>query len=146
MKAYLEPEEVAQIEKVASNLRDKLLIRTLFHLGCRVTEALGLTVEDIVKNTYVVAPRLRWQGLLQNPLPKCWSIDLSKGWAGTEIGDNRVEKQTELFHEHRLVATDGKTIITGEMRARRVKLEDIHTSNQNYSVWLDPFTNTQWLE
>jgi len=47
MKAYLEPEEVAQMEKMASNLRDKLLIRTLFHLGCRVTEALGLTLEDI---------------------------------------------------------------------------------------------------
>jgi len=47
MKAYLEPGEVAIMEKAASNLRDKLLIRTLFHLGCRVTEALGLTVKDI---------------------------------------------------------------------------------------------------
>jgi len=47
MKAYLEPDEVAIMEKAASNLRDKLLIRTLFHLGCRVTEALGLTVKDI---------------------------------------------------------------------------------------------------
>ncbi len=47
MKAYLEPDEVAMMEKAASNLRDKLLIRTLFHLGCRVTEALGLSVEDI---------------------------------------------------------------------------------------------------
>jgi len=47
MKAYLEPEEVALMEKTASNLRDKLLIRTLFHLGCRVSEALGLTTDDI---------------------------------------------------------------------------------------------------
>jgi len=47
MKAYLEPDEIAMMEKAASNLRDKLLIRILFHLGCRVTEALGLTVEDI---------------------------------------------------------------------------------------------------
>ena len=47
MKAYLEPKEVAMMEKAASNLRDKLLIRTIFHLGCRVSEALGLTVEDI---------------------------------------------------------------------------------------------------
>jgi len=47
MKTYLEPDEVAMMEKAASNLRDKLLIRTLFHLGCRVTEALGLTVQDI---------------------------------------------------------------------------------------------------
>lgn len=47
MKAYLEPEEVAMMEKAASNLRDKILIRLLFRLGCRVSEALGLTVEDI---------------------------------------------------------------------------------------------------
>jgi integrase/recombinase XerD len=47
MKAYIEPGEVAMMEKAASNLRDKLLIRTLFRLGCRVTEALGLVVEDI---------------------------------------------------------------------------------------------------
>jgi len=47
MKAYVEPDEVAMMEKAASNLRDKLLIRTLFHLGIRITEALGLTVEDI---------------------------------------------------------------------------------------------------
>ena len=47
MKAYLEPEEVAMMEKAASNLRDKILIRLLFHLGCRITEALALKVEDI---------------------------------------------------------------------------------------------------
>ena len=47
MKAYLEPDEVAMIEKASSNLRDRLLIRLLFHLGCRVSEALGLSVQDI---------------------------------------------------------------------------------------------------
>jgi integrase/recombinase XerD len=47
MKTYLELEEVAQLEKAASNLRDKLLIRVLFHLGCRISEALALKVEDI---------------------------------------------------------------------------------------------------
>ncbi len=47
MKAYLEPEEIAAMEKAASNLRDKILIRVLFHLGCRVSEALALKVEDV---------------------------------------------------------------------------------------------------
>jgi len=47
MKAYVEPEEVSQMEKATGNLRDRLLVRTLFHVGCRVSEALGLTVEDI---------------------------------------------------------------------------------------------------
>jgi len=56
MKAYVEPEEVAMMEKAASNLRDKLLIRTLFRLGCRVTEALGLTIEDedFVRGTVII--------------------------------------------------------------------------------------------
>jgi len=47
MKAYLEPEEVARLEQAASNLRDRILIRLLFHLGCRISEALALKVEDI---------------------------------------------------------------------------------------------------
>ena len=47
MKAYLEPEEIAMMEQSASNLRDRILIRLLFHLGCRISEALALKVEDI---------------------------------------------------------------------------------------------------
>jgi integrase/recombinase XerD len=47
VKAYLEPVEVERLEKAAEYLRDKLLIRLLFHLGCRVSEALGIRVEDI---------------------------------------------------------------------------------------------------
>jgi len=47
MKAYVEPHEVTLMEKAATNLRDRLLIRLLFHLGCRVSEALALAVEDI---------------------------------------------------------------------------------------------------
>ena len=35
------------MEKAATNLRDRLLIRLLFHLGCRVSEALALAIEDI---------------------------------------------------------------------------------------------------
>ena len=47
MKTYLEPKEVDQIEQAAECLRDKLLVRLLAHLGCRVSEALGITVSDI---------------------------------------------------------------------------------------------------
>ena len=47
MKTYIEPEEVALLEKAATNLRDRLLIRLLFRLGCRISEALTLRVEDI---------------------------------------------------------------------------------------------------
>ena len=46
-KAYLEPSEIEKLEEAAQYLRDRLLIRLLFHLGCRVSEALGITVGDI---------------------------------------------------------------------------------------------------
>lgn len=46
MKAYLEPHEIQLMENAATNLRDRLLVRLLFHAGCRVSEALALTVED----------------------------------------------------------------------------------------------------
>lgn len=46
-KAYLEDIDVEALEKAATNVRDRLLIRILFYLGCRISEALALTVEDI---------------------------------------------------------------------------------------------------
>jgi integrase/recombinase XerD len=45
-KAYLEFGEVEKLEQAATNIRDKLLIRLLFYLGCRISEALAVTVED----------------------------------------------------------------------------------------------------
>ena len=47
MKAYLELDEVNLMEDKTSNVRDRLLIRFLFRLGCRVSEALALKVEDV---------------------------------------------------------------------------------------------------
>jgi integrase/recombinase XerD len=47
MKSYLEPEEIALIEQAATNVRDRLLIHLLFHVGCRISEALALKVKDI---------------------------------------------------------------------------------------------------
>jgi len=47
MRAYLEIEETEKLENAAQYLRDKLLIRLLARLGCRVSEALFLDVKDI---------------------------------------------------------------------------------------------------
>ncbi|MFC2052469.1 tyrosine-type recombinase/integrase [Chloroflexota bacterium] len=47
MKTYLEPKEIDGIEQAAECLRDKLLVRLLARLGCRVSEALSITVSDI---------------------------------------------------------------------------------------------------
>jgi len=47
VKAYLEPEEVKRLEGAGKYLRDRLLIRLLSHLGCRISEALGIALDDI---------------------------------------------------------------------------------------------------
>jgi len=47
MKAYLEIEETEKLENAAVYLRDKLLIKLLFRLGCRISEALALEVNNI---------------------------------------------------------------------------------------------------
>jgi len=47
MKTYLKPVDIELMERTAGCLRDRLLIRLLFRLGCRVSEALALNVNDI---------------------------------------------------------------------------------------------------
>lgn len=47
MKTYLELGDIKSMERAACCLRDKLLVRLLFRLACRVSEALALTVKDI---------------------------------------------------------------------------------------------------
>jgi len=47
VKAYLEIEEIEKLESAALYLRDKVLIRLLFHLGCRITEVLSLETKDV---------------------------------------------------------------------------------------------------
>ena len=46
-KEYLEASETSLIEEAATSLRDKLLIRLLRRLGCRVGEVLGLEEKNI---------------------------------------------------------------------------------------------------
>ena len=53
-KAYLEVDELQRLEKAATNLMDRLLIRLLSHLGCRISEALGIKVEDIDLDNHTV--------------------------------------------------------------------------------------------
>jgi integrase/recombinase XerD len=47
METYLRPADIEKMEQAATCLRDKLLVRLLFRLACRISEALALKVEDI---------------------------------------------------------------------------------------------------
>lgn len=68
--AYLEPEDVARLEAVATNPRDRLLIRLLARLGCRISELLALTPEDVdlVRGTVTI---LRLKQRLTLHCPTC---------------------------------------------------------------------------
>jgi integrase/recombinase XerD len=46
-KTYLTPEEVESMAETATCVRDRLLIRVLFWGSCRISEALGIGVEDV---------------------------------------------------------------------------------------------------
>lgn len=51
MKTYLEPKDIELMEQAVTCERDWLLIRVLFRLGCRVSEALAIKVSDIDYDT-----------------------------------------------------------------------------------------------
>ena len=51
----------------------------------------GEYAEAIRRNTYVVAPRIRWQGMIENTLCSFWSEELSEIWAGTGIRQDKEE-------------------------------------------------------
>ena len=55
MKTYLEPDAVALLEEAAINVRDRLLIKLLFRLGCRVSEALAIAVDNIDFNAGAIS-------------------------------------------------------------------------------------------
>ena len=47
MKAYPEREDIDLMEQAATNWRDRLLVRLLFRLGCRISELLAVEVRGI---------------------------------------------------------------------------------------------------
>ena len=99
MKTYLEPEEIELLEQAAEYLRDKLLARLLFHLGCRISELLGISAVDIDFNQGTVTIE-HLKTRLKLSCPRC-SARLSRtakfcpGWGG------RVEKAVSEEKEHR---------------------------------------------
>jgi len=69
MKTYLEQSEVEKLEQQANCVRDMLLIRLLSRLGCRVSEALAIKVEDIDFNWGTVTIQHLKERTTQSPLP-----------------------------------------------------------------------------
>jgi len=47
LKAYLDPEQIGRLTDTATNLRDKLLVRLPWRSGIRVSELIGIRIQDI---------------------------------------------------------------------------------------------------
>ena len=99
MKAYIEPEEVELLEKAATNLRDRLLVRLLFRLGCRVSEALAIAVEDIDLATGSVTIQ-HLKSRLRLSCPKC-QARLGRSHTFCPKCGVMVEEVITQQHEHR---------------------------------------------
>jgi integrase/recombinase XerD len=111
MKVYLEPSDAELLEEAATNLRDRLMIRLLFRLGCRISELLGLQIQDIDFNQgTVVIKHLKCRIKLSCQMcgarlgathvfcPKC----------GGKIGKSRAEEQQH--RRQRILPIDSDTL------------------------------------
>lgn len=110
-KAYLEAEEIESLEEAASCLRDRLLIRVPARLGCRISEALALEVEDIdFSRGTVTIEHLKTR--LKLSCPQC-KVRLAKSHLFCPRCGTRVDKVVAEAKEHRRVRTlpiDGDTL------------------------------------
>ncbi len=99
------------MQNAVTNLRDRLLIRLLSHLGCRITEALAIGVEDIdFANSTVSILHLKTR--LKLSCPHC-GVGISKSHCfcpkcGVEV-TKAVAKELE-HHRQRILPVDGKTL------------------------------------
>ena len=103
MKAYLEPAEIEKLEEAAQYLRDRLLIRLLFHLGCRVSEALALEVKDVDFDVGTVTIQ-HLKSRINLACPKC-SARLGKIHKYCPVCGLKVDEAVAKEQEHRRMRT-----------------------------------------
>jgi integrase/recombinase XerD len=110
-KSYLEPEEVKLMEDAATCLRDRLLIRLLFRLGCRISEALVLSIKDTdLMQGLVTIVHLKNRPRLF--CPRC-QRRLGKSHEFCPNCGNKVDRKIKQEQEHRrlrVLPLDSETI------------------------------------
>jgi len=102
-KAYIEVDDVKRLEKAATCLRDRLLIMLLFHLGCRISEALSLELKDIdfSQGTLTIE---HLKARVKLSCPQC-KAKLGKSYTFCPRCGVRVEQAVAEEKEHRRLRT-----------------------------------------
>jgi integrase/recombinase XerD len=111
MKTYLEQGEIEKLEDTAVCVRDRLLIRMLWRLGCRVSEALTLEVKDIDLTRGIVTIE-HLKSRIKLICPRC-GANLGKSHAFCPRCGNKVKEAVSKEKEHRKIRTlplDGNTL------------------------------------
>jgi len=98
-KTYLEPVEVEKLEDASEYLRDRLLVRLLFRTGCRISEALGISVDDIDFNRGIVTIQ-HLKARVRLSCPECHTR-LSRTASFCPGCGQKVEKAVAEEKEHR---------------------------------------------
>jgi integrase/recombinase XerD len=103
MNAYLQIDGVEKLEAAATCMRDRLLIQMLFHLGCRISEALALTVDDVnLDHGTVTILHLKFR--IKVSCPQC-NARLGKAHTYCPKCGVKVEQTVAKEQEHRRVRT-----------------------------------------
>jgi len=102
-KAYLEPAEIEKLEEAAQYMRDRLLIRLLFHLGCRISEALDINTDDIDFNLGTVTIQ-HLKARMKLSCPKC-GTRLGKSHTFCPRCGEKVKEAVAKEQEHRRMRT-----------------------------------------
>jgi len=119
MKTYLDSEEIELLEKAATNLRDKLLIRLLFHLGCRISEVLALTTDNIDLGKGLVTI-VHLKSRTRFFCPHC-ATRLGKAHRFCPGCGNRVDEARKREMEHRRLRTLPVDADTQQMLSEYIK-------------------------
>jgi integrase/recombinase XerD len=110
-KTYLTPDQVKQLEEAATNLRDRLLIRILFHLGCRISEALAISVDDVDFSSGTITIK-HLKRRIRYSCPQCNTRLAARHRYCPGCGAERTSAQrNELeHHRQRMLPVDEETI------------------------------------
>lgn len=110
-KTYLEPAEIEKLEEACTNLRDRLLVHLLFHLGCRITEALSIKVDDTDFNQNTITI-LHLKRRIKSSCPACGArLGVSHSFCskcGVKVEKSKTEEQEH--RRQRVLPVDKNTL------------------------------------